>query len=412
MNRIILHSDMNNFYASVECLYNPKLRGKPLAVGGDAEARHGIILAKNYEAKRFGIQTGEALWQAKQKCRELIIVPPHYDRYIRFSKTAREIYGEYTDQVESFGLDECWLDVTGSERLFGTGKLIADQIRARVKFELGITASVGVSFNKVFAKLGSDMKKPDATTVIPPEGFREKVWPLPVNELLYVGRATHRKLNTYGVKTIGDLAKADVNFLRLVFGKVGEMLWAFANGLDHSPVTNIGAKSLIKSIGNSTTAPRDIITEEEMKITLYVLCESVSERLREQGFRCRTVQLTLRDNELFSFERQKKLEIPVCTTKEIFDAAFTLYLQNHTGKPYRSVGVRACRLTYEESTQLSLYPEQARLQKREALEVAVDKIRSRFGHFSIRRGLMLADPQLSSLDPKADHIIYPEGFLK
>ena len=227
-----------------------------------------------------------------------------------------------------------------------------------------------------------------------------------------MGRATHRKLNTYGVKTIGDLAKADVNFLRLVFGKVGEMLWAFANGLDHSPVTNIGAKSLIKSIGNSTTAPRDIITEEEMKITLYVLCESVSERLREQGFRCRTVQLTLRDNELFSFERQKKLEIPVCTTKEIFDAAFTLYLQNHTGKPYRSVGVRACRLTYEESTQLSLYPEQARLQKREALEAAVDKIRSRFGHFSIRRGLMLTDPQLSSLDPKADHIIYPEGFLK
>ena len=221
LNRTILHSDMNNFYASVECLYNPKLRGKPLAVGGDAEARHGIILAKNYEAKRFGVQTGEALWQAKQKCRELIIVEPHYDKYIRFSQMAREIYGEYTDQVESFGLDECWLDVTGSEKLFGTGRQIADQIRERIKFELGITASVGVSFNKVFAKLGSDMKKPDATTVIPPDSFREKVWPLPVNELLYVGRATHRKLHTYGVNTIGDLAKADVNFLKLVFGKVG-----------------------------------------------------------------------------------------------------------------------------------------------------------------------------------------------
>ena len=412
MRRVILHSDMNNFYASVECLYRPDLRGKPLAVSGNAETRHGIILAKNEMAKRFGVQTGETLWQAKQKCRELVVVPPNYGRYLNFSKMAREIYADYTDQVESFGLDECWLDVSGSTALFGTGKQIADQIRERIKIELGITASVGVSFNKIFAKLGSDMKKPDATTVILPEQFKEKVWPLPVNELLYVGRATHRKLRAYGINTIGDLATADSAFLRRIFGKVGEMLWSFANGLDNSPVSNIGAKSLIKSIGNSTTTPRDLTTETDMKIALYVLCESVSARLREQGFRCRTVQITLRDHTLNAFERQKRLEIPVCTTEDIFRVAFSLYRENDVGKPYRSVGVRACNLSYEETTQLSLYPEQVKRQKREQLEGTIDQLRNRFGHFIIQRGIMLTDPDLSAFSPKDDHIIHPEVFQR
>lgn len=412
MRRVILHSDMNNFYASVECLYRPELRGKPLAVGGDEEARHGIVLAKNEIAKRLGIKTGETLWQARQKCQGLVVVPPHYERYLHFSRMAKEIYADYTDQVESFGLDECWLDVSGSTTLFGTGKQIADQIRQRVKFELGITASVGVSFNKIFAKLGSDLKKPDATTVILPEEFRETIWPLPVNELLYVGRATHRKLHAYGIDTIGDLANADLNFLRRAFGKVGEMLWNFANGLDRSPVSNIGAKSLIKSIGNSTTTPRDLKTAEDMKIILYVLCESVSARLREQGFRCRTVQITLHDNTLNAFERQKRLETPACTTEEIFNAAFSLYRENDIGRPYRSVGVRACQLTYEETTQLSLYPEQALRQKREQLENTVDKLRGRFGPFIIRRGVMLTEPELSALSPKEDHIIHPEVFQR
>ena len=227
----------------------------------------------------------------------------------------REIYSEYTDQVEPYGLDEYWLDVTGSFALFGDGQAIADKIRERIKSELGVTVSVGVSYNKIFAKLGSDIKKPDATTVIESGHFKEIVWPLPVNDLLYVGRSTHKKLLKYEIKTIGDLAKSDKHFLQYLLGQNGVMLWRFANGLDTSPVSNIGAKSLIKSIGNSTTTPRDLITDEDIKIILYVLCESVSARMREYNFICSTVQIGVRDNELHSYERQGKLPYPNRTSK-------------------------------------------------------------------------------------------------
>lgn len=413
MERIILHSDLNNFYASVECLYNPKLRGKPVAVAGDPEARHGIVLAKNYPAKACGVQTGDPLWMARQKCPDIVFTPPHYDRYMQFSQIAREIYSEYTDQVEPYGLDECWLDVTGSTGLFGDGRAIADELRRRIRQELGVTASVGVSYNKIYAKLGSDMKKPDATTVITSERFREIVWPLPVSDLLYVGRATHQKLKRYCIKTIGDLAAADQRFLQRLLGQNGMMLWRFANGLDTSPVSNIGAKSLIHSIGNSTTAPRDLVTDEDIKITLYVLCESVSARMREYNFVCDTVQLGVRDSELQSYERQGKLPYPNRTTKALFEKAFELYKRNHlSGKPVRSLSVRACRLSVRENEQLSLLPDVAAIQKQEVLESAVDTLRSRFGHFSIQRGLLLADRQLSNLNPKDDHIIHPESFFK
>lgn len=413
MNKVILHCDMNNFYASVECLYNPAIRGKPVAVVGDPEARHGIVLAKNYEAKKYGVKTGETLWQAQQKCPNIVFVPPHYDRYMRFSQAAREIYGEYTDQVEPYGLDECWLDVTGSTHLYGDGKQIADELRRRIKFELGVTASVGVSYNKIFAKLGSDMKKPDATTVIDSERFKEVVWPLPVNDLLYVGRATHNKLRRYGIHTIGDLAQAEQQFLQRLLGRNGVMLWLFANGLDTSPVSNIGAKSLIKTIGNSTTAPRDLVTDEDIKITLYVLCESVSARMREYDFVCRTVQIGVRDNELFLYERQGQLSYPNRTAKALFEKSFELYKRNHlSGKPVRSLSVRACNLSLRENEQLSLLPEIAAIQKQEELERSVDAIRSRFGHFSIQRGIQLSDKLLSNFSPKDDHIIHPESFFK
>ena len=413
MERVILHSDLNNFYASVECLYNPELRGKPVAVAGDPEARHGIVLAKNYPAKACGVQTGDPLWMAKQKCPDIVFTPPHYDRYMQFSKAAREIYSEYTDQVEPYGLDECWLDVTGSIALFGDGRAIADEVRRRIRQELGVTASVGVSYNKIFAKLGSDMKKPDATTVITSKRFREIVWPLPVSDLLYVGRATHAKLKRYCIKTIGDLAAADQRFLQRLLGQNGLMLWRFANGLDASPVSNIGAKSLIHSIGNSTTAPRDLVTDEDIKITLYVLCESVSARMREYGFVCDTVQLGVRDNELQSYERQGKLSYPNRTAKALFEKAFELYNRNHlSGKPVRSLSVRACRLSVQENEQLSLLPDVAAIQKQEELESAVDALRSRFGPFSVRRGILLADRQLSDLNPKDDHVIHPESFFK
>ena len=409
--RIILHSDLNNFYASVECLYHPEYRGKPLAVLGDPEARHGIVLAKNYEAKSRDVRTGDPKWMAEQKCPGIVFVPPHYELYMKHSRLVRQIYSEYTDQVEPYGLDECWLDVTGSTRLFGSGEEIADKIRKRVKSELGVSVSVGVSFNKIFAKLGSDLKKPDATTVIECDRFKEVVWPLLVKELLYVGRATHNKLKRRGIFTIGDLANANPESLKFWLGKMGIVLWQFANGLDTSPVSNIGAKSLIKTVGNSTTAPRDLISDEDIRITLTVLCESVSARLREYGFICRTVQLGIRDNELEWIERQGKLEIPNRTAKSIFELAFALYKKHANGKPVRSLNVRACDLEPVDFMQLSLLPEARRLEKQEELESAVDGLRSRFGHFSVQRGIMLTDRKLSDLDPKGEHIIHPMSYF-
>ena len=409
--RVILHSDLNNFYASVECLYHPEYRGKPLAVLGDPEARHGIVLAKNYEAKAYGVQTGDPMWMAQKKCPDIVFVPQHYDLYMKHSKLIREIYSEYTDKVEPYGLDECWLDVSGSTMLFGSGEDIANEIRKRVKFELGVSISVGVSFNKIFAKLGSDMKKPDATTVIESNRFKEIVWPLPVKELLYVGRATHAKLKRKGIFTIGDLANSNPDNLRFWLGKMGVVLWQFANGLDTSPVSNIGAKSLIKTVGNSTTAPRDLVTDEDIKITLMVLSESVSARLREYGFICRTVQIGIRANELEWFERQGKLEIPNRTAKSIFELSFSLFKKHTNGKPIRSLSVRACDLKPMDFVQLSLLPDVAKLQKQEELEAAMDNLRNRFGHFSVQKGIMLCNTELSNLDPKNDHIIHSMSFF-
>lgn len=412
MEREILHVDMNNFYASVECLYHPELRGKPVAVGGDPERRHGIVLAKNYEAKRFGVKTGEALWQAREKCPDILFVEPHFDRYLKYSQMAHEIYDGFTDQVESFGLDECWLDVTGSRSLFGGGEQVAKIIRGRIKSELGVTASVGVSFNKIFAKLGSDMKKPDATTVIRRKNYRTAVWPLPAEDLLYVGPATKRKLKQMHIQTIGELANTDVSLLELRFGKIGRMLWSFANGLDTSPVAKAGQGPKIKSIGNSTTTPRDLINDHDIRVTLYVLCESVAQRLREQGARCTTVQVSMRDNELFCYEAQAPLETPSYTARTIFACAWALCREKRRSKkPLRSIGVRACNLIWGGTRQLSFLSEIQQEQKYEALENAIDGLRSRFGHTCVQRGLLLEDVQLSRLNPKDDHVIHPIGFL-
>lgn len=412
MDRVILHSDLNNFYASVECLYNPKLRGKPVAVAGDPEARHGIVLAKNYEAKSYGIKTGNPLWMAKQLCPNIVFVPPHYDRYLEFSRIAREMYSKYTDQVESFGLDECWLDVTGSTKLFGSGENIANELRSRMKEELGVTASVGVSFNKIFAKLGSDYKKPDATTVFTRDNYRKIIWPLPAADLLYVGPATDKKLAKYGIHTIGDIANTRAETLSSLLGKAGVILWSFANGMDTSPVTNAEYTPQIKSIGNSTTTHKDLITDEDIKITLYILCESVAERLREQNFQCSTVQISIRYDDLWKCERQMKLNVSASNSQAIFQAAFSL-LQKHriAKKPIRSLGVRACDLSLNENIQMSLDKEAQYSAKQDDLEEAVDGLRHRFGHFIVQRGIALNDKELSNLDPKNDHIIHPVGYL-
>ena len=403
---------MNSFYASVECLYNPSIRNKPVAVGGSEERRHGIILAKNDIAKRFDVRTGDTIWQAKQKCSNLIIVPPDYKKYIKFSKMASEIYNNYTNQVESFGLDECWLDVTGSTHLFGNGEQIAETIRHRIKSELGITCSIGVSFNKIFSKLGSDMKKPDAITIITKDNFKSKVWPLPAEDLLFVGRSTKNKLRRYGITTIGDIANSGINFLETILGKWGAYIWGYANGMDYSPVRNIEHHAEIKSIGNSITAPRDLITLNDIKIILYKMSESVTERLRESNLMCSTVQIWVRDNELNSYERQGKITIPCAETQAIFNKALNLFLVNHkSGKPVRSLGVRACNLNMADAYQLSFQPDIEQLRKREKLEETIDNIRHRFGHHSIQRCITLTDRNLSNINPKEDHIIHPVAWI-
>ena len=279
MQRVILHCDMNNFYASVECMLNPELKNKPVAVCGSVEERHGIVLAKNYAAKAFGVSTGEAIWQAKQKCQDLVIVEPHYEQYMKFSKLARGIYGRYTDQIEPYGMDECWLDVTGSGCM-GTGFEIADEIRRTVKFELGLTISAGVSFNKIFAKLGSDMKKPDAITCIEADSFREKIWCLPASDLLGVGRATEKVLSGYGIHTIGELAATSDDFLKCRLGKNGLAIKKYANGLDDSPVMRSDYVSPVKSIGHGITTMQDLENNAEVWCVMLELVQEIGTKLR------------------------------------------------------------------------------------------------------------------------------------
>ncbi len=397
-DRVILHSDLNNFYASVECLGRPELAQVPMAVGGDEKLRHGVVLAKNMPAKQRGVTTGEAIWQARRKCPGLVVVPPHHAEYQRYSRLVRDIYAQYTDKVESFGLDECWLDVTASRRLYGSGPQIADRLRREIREKLGLTVSVGVSFNKVFAKLGSDMQKPDATTVISRENFREKIWPLPARELLFVGKATAARLQSMGVRTIGDLARSKPDALERLLGKAGHMLYLYANGLDDAPVADIASQRIVKSISNSTTCPRDLRNEDEVAITMRLLAESVACRLRAQGLHCRTVQIGIRDPGLHWYQRQVRLERPVAVSDELFAAAMQLFRQNHPpGLPVRAVSLCACGLVESWTEQLSLFRDDAAEEREEKREQVVDDIRRRFGQFAIRRGVMLQDKSLSEV---------------
>lgn len=399
-------------YASVECLYNPQIRGKPVAVCGDAESRHGIVLAKNQIAKKAGVKTGEVIWEAKQKCPGLVLVTADFSKYLRFSKMARNIYADYTDQIESFGIDECWLDVSASTHLFGKGLAIADAIRKRFREELGITGSVGVSWNKIFAKLGSDMKKPDATTIITPDNYRQTVWPLPVGDLLYVGRSTRTKLYNRAVFTIGDLANRDVHSLRLQLGVWGETLHCFANGMDSAPVRRIGEESIIKSVGNSTTCVRDLQTLDDVKMIIYVLAESVAARLRGHGLKCRTVVINVRNKELNWFEKQGKLTGPTFLSNDIAEKAIELFKHNYLfNTPIRSIGVSGADLvTATGHVQLDLFEKDKT--EIEKLEKTVDALRQRFGHYSVQRCSMLQDRTLTGFNPKEDHVIHPVSYFK
>ena len=413
MARHILHVDQNCFYASVEMQRHPELRDKPLAVCGSQEERHGIVLTANYLAKPYGVKTGMAIWQARQRCPNLVILPPDMDEYIRFSRMARDIYEDYTDQIEPFGLDESWLDVTGSVGLFGDPMSIAREISGRIKFELGITASIGVSDNKITAKLGSDYKKPDAITRIEADNYKEIAYPLPVEDLLYVGPATSRKLRAIGISTIGRLAECPVDVLVRRLGKMGAVLHTFANGRDVSPVQKSDHIPNIKSVGNSATTPRDLETEADVKLMLYLLAESVCARMRELVSRCTVVEIYVRDTQLNSIVRQRKLQAPSCSSQELAETGLDIFRRNYRwDRPVRSIGLRGAGLVEAQGTvQLSLYTEDQKRDKWERIDTAVDHLRQRYGYMSVRRALMDSDPLLGHINVKDGHTVHPVGYF-
>ncbi len=414
MKRIIFHIDQNCYFASVEMISRPELRNVPMAVAGDAKVRHGIILAKNEPAKKYGIKTAEAIWQAQAKCPDLVLVDAHHEKYEFYSQKLREMYSEYTDKVEPFGLDECWLDMTGIVSDYDEAEEVALEIRNRVKEEFKLTCSVGISFNKVFAKLGSDYKKPDATTVFTDRNWQEKIWPLPVSDLLFVGKHTADKLAKINVKTIGDLAKTDVEFINRYLGKNGVGLWEYANGLDDSPVAESGYKRIPKSVGNSTTTAEDMTSDRQIERTLHMLSESVASRLRRHGLKGTVVQITVRDRDLGIYEKQGILYRATDDAKDIYQAARDLFKNSYDwNKGVRSIGVRCTKLVRSDSgEQLSLFAEAQKSERDERLNKAIDDINRRYGTGVIRSA---AEAESASKENKADNIVkdpfHPEdGF--
>ncbi len=408
--RAVLHCDMNNFYASVECMLDPSLKGHPVAVCGSKEERHGIVLAKNYPAKGAGVKTGETIGDALKKCPDLVVVPPHYEEYLKYSRLARAIYGRFTGQVEPYGMDECWLEVTGTEKLFGPPEQLADKLREIVREELGLTISVGVSFCKVFAKLGSDLKKPDATTSIPKDRFRQVIGDLPAEDLLGVGRSTRRVLDRYGIFTIGQLADADCRWLEGKLGKNGKTLWRFANGLDTSAVADIGFSSPIKSIGHGTTTMKDLTADCQIWLVLLELAQEVGHKLRLHQKRAHGVSVVIRDNTMGFRQWQTPLPVPTQSPFYLAECAYRLFRERYDWMlPVRAVTIRAIRLVdQDEPFQLDLSVDGEQLEKRERLESSVEEIRRRFGMNSVRNASLLSP---LALPPEHAPVIMPTGLF-
>ncbi|MBE6863479.1 MAG: DNA polymerase IV [Ruminococcus flavefaciens] len=408
MKRSILHVDCNNFFASVESVYEPSLREVPFVVTGRSEERHGIVLAKNELAKKYDIKTGETLWQAKKKCPQLRTVEPHFDRYNKFSKLFKGICFEYTDLLESFGIDECWLDVTGNRK---SAIDIAEEIRERVKNCYGITVSVGVSFNKVFAKLASDLKKPDAVTIIDEENFRSKVWGLPAEDMLGVGRATLKCLHAHGVRTIGEIAAIEPEILKVWLGKGGTYLWKYANGLDDSRVMRYDEKIPPKSVSSGYTPYRNLENENDVRILIYALSENIASQLRKHSLCCRTVSIFIRDTSLKYISRQCALEREIADSAGIAEKALGLFRRTYNSDiPVRSITVCASELVpYSGNVQLDFSGEAERDEHRESINRAVDMIRRRYGYSSVCRAVIMQDKRLGMFDPKEIGDAHPVG---
>lgn len=390
--RVILHCDCNSFFASVETVLNPAYKNVPMAVCGSTEDRHGIVLAKNELAKKYDIKTAETVYSAKKKCPALVIAEPHHEEYLKYSKRVNEIYARYTDMIEPFGIDESWLDVTASKKLFGSGEQIAERIRREVKEEIGITVSIGVSFNKVFAKLGSDYKKPDAITVISEENFRQIVFPLPVSDLLFVGKRTAEQLNSIGVKTVGDLAAISPDILNRRFGKMGEMLYKYSNGLDDSPVS--AEREDAKSVGSGFTFKHDLTDPEEYRIGIDYLADDIGRRLRKMAMKCETVQLSIKDEFLSVLQRQRPIMPPTDIARSIADVAYSILIDEwQKGKPIRMLTVTATNLVHTETfaEQIDIFGEEdfKEREKSKKREETIDEIRRKHGAASIIQGSIM-----------------------
>lgn len=403
---IILHCDINNFYASAECVLNPALSNFPVAVAGSPRQRHGVVLAKNQIAKQMGIKTGDTVWQARQKCPNLICLPPQFKKYQEFSKKVIEIYSRFTDKIESFGPDECWLDVTHSTRLFGTGEQIANKLRQLVHQETGLTISVGVSFNKYFAKLGSDLKKPNATTIISKENFKQKIFNLPANNLIFIGKNTYKKLNKLNIFSIGDLANSNPALLQKHFGTIGPRMQKIANGEDNSVVEDLEHNYEQKSVGNGLTALRDLTKREEILSAVQLLSEKIAYRMRALNVQAKTIHLSLKDKNLVSCGHSLTLNKYINTPQDLSKSAMQIYdnFFKILATPIRAVRVSASNLTnINAPLQLTFFddPKTKKLQK---FNQVCDKIRDKYGYYAIRNANTIDKDFLNYFEAEKEQI--------
>lgn len=404
-----MHVDLNNFYASVECMLNPNLNGKDVAVCGASEDRHGIVLAKSKEAKTKGVKTGMTIWEAKKLAPNLIIITANFPLYLKYSKIVRSIFENYTDLIEPFGIDESWLDITASLNILGKPFDIAKKIKNEIYEKTKLTVSIGISFNKIFAKLGSDIASNDEIIEISESNFKQIVWPRPVEELLYVGKATKRKLNKLNIFTIGELANYNVKILNKKLGKWGNYIYDFANGKDISPVRNMMQNAPIKSIGNSMTVYKDLTNLQEVKVVLTLLSDSIISRLRDlfvQSYSIIHVHITKNNLESESF--QKRIFEENLSAIKLTNFAYNLLLKNYNFFiPIRAVGISVSGLNF------SFKQENIFLNKKlEKLELTANRIQKKYGNTIFKRATLLIDKKLSGVDIKEEHVIHPESFFR
>ncbi len=411
--RMIFHIDINHCYAQIEEMMYPALRDVPMAVGGHEEKRHGIILTKNDKAKKYGVKTGESLREAKEKCPDLLIIPPHYDDYIYYTNQVKNIYRDYTDRIESFGMDEAWIDYTDSAKLFGDPVDIAKKIQQRVFDEIGLTVSVGVSWNKVFAKFGSDYRKPSGFTVITKENYKDIVWPSPVEDLLYVGWATTHKLHQRGILTIGELANYSVDHLKRYMGSAGELIHAFANGEDYSEVAEQFYTPPAKSVGNSITMVHDVASLEELRPVCFVLSEAVASRVRGLQMEGDVIGVSMRTSGMDWFGAQIKIGQRTSVSEDIMDAAMILLARYDFSLPLRAVGISISGLKPASSfRRLNLFVNEEDHDKARLADLAMDEIRDKYGFYSVRRACTLLDRPLTEFNVKDDHTVHPVGYFQ